>query len=208
MIFLDDDKNLSEKAERNFIKSQMFLIPLYAYEIGQTIYWIYCMALLSDGAYQPTHWIFDQKPEGWLQYAFFGFQVTFFGSLSSLAGHELVHHKNFIHKMAGNWPYTQFLYSHFWTEHTQGHHKYLATPLDPVCHDKGVDIYTGIVKAVVGTHVTSWDREIERLTRLNHDKAPSALHKIIYNKMVGYFVFHVAMLYTIFHFFGYSGLYF
>jgi hypothetical protein len=35
----------------------------------------------------------------------FAMVVGFFGALSSLAGHELVHHRSPVHKFFGNLPY-------------------------------------------------------------------------------------------------------
>jgi len=162
MVVLDDDKNLDKKVEKRFLENKLFLIPLYAYIVAMFLTHLWCLALFST-KYKPNHWIFEKKPETFLEYVIFGFVISFFGSLSSLAGHELVHHKEWYNKLVGNIPYTEAFYSHFWDEHTKGHHKDIATPLDPVCHDVGVDCYTGLVKAVYGTHVKTWQRENARL---------------------------------------------
>ena len=92
-----------------------------------------------------------------------------------LVGHELVHHKYWLHKVLGNIPYTQIFYSHFWEEHTQGHHKYVATPEDPVWHDIGTSVYFAVPKAAIGTHITTWKRNTDRLKKLNDGKYPSIL---------------------------------
>ena len=78
--------------------------------------------------------LFPRKPETNFEYLVFCFFVSFFGSLSSTAGHELVHKRESIHKFVGNLVYTLFLYSHFHSEHLQSHHKDLATPNDAVSH--------------------------------------------------------------------------
>jgi len=161
---LYDSHNIERKNEKAFMNSKMFYWPMYAYEFGQTVSWIYCMALFST-EYKPDHWIFENKPESWAHYLMFCYVIGFFGALSSLAGHELVHHKHWMHKLGGNIPYMQFCYSHFWDEHTKGHHKYIATPEDPVCHDLGVSCYFGIASAAIGTHTSSWTREVQRLTK-------------------------------------------
>jgi len=204
-FILYDDHNIEKKNEKAFMTSSMFYIPMYAYEFAQTCSWIYCMALLSTN-WKPDHWIFENKPETWFSYVIFCFVIGFFGALSSLAGHELVHHKHWIHKLGGNIPYMQFLYTHFWEEHTKGHHKYIATPEDPVCHDIGVNAYRGIYNAATGTHIKSWGREVLRLKKENDVKEVSLIMHLTQNRMVGYQVFHIAMLTTIHHFFGMGGL--
>lgn len=176
---------------------------MYAYELGQTLSWIYCMALFST-EYQPDHWIFKNKPNTYFEYNMFMLVIGFFGSLSSLAGHELVHHKHWIHKLGGNIPYMQFCYSHFWDEHNKGHHKYIATPDDPVCHDVGVSSYYGIVTAVIGTHVQSWNREVRRLNKIHGEVG--FFTNLTENRMVYYQIFHIAMFSVIYHFFGIGGV--
>lgn len=204
-FMLYDDHNISKKNERAFMNSAMFYIPMYAYEFTQTLSWIYCMMLFST-KYKPDHYIFTIEPQGVFQTTLFHFVVGFFGALSSLAGHELVHHKHWIHKLGGNIPYTQFLYSHFWEEHTKGHHKYIATPEDPVCHDLGTTCYYGIPKAAIGTHVSTWKRNTERLKKLNGGNDVGIFTQLTQNRMVYYFLVHLGICYTVHHFFGYGGL--
>lgn len=166
MFVLDDTTNVDRKYEKKFMTSKLFLIPMYAYVAAMLMVQIWCLALFST-EWKPNHWAFEKKPEGWFEYSMFAFVISFFGALSSLAGHELVHHREWYNKFIGNLPYTQVFYSHFWDEHTRGHHKNIATPLDPVCHDNGIDCYTGMIKAVVGTHTCTWNREQERIAKAN-----------------------------------------
>jgi hypothetical protein len=98
------------------------------------------------------------------------------------------------------------MYTHFWDEHTMGHHKHLATPLDPVSHEVGANIYTAIPKAIVGTHVKAWEREVERLSKLSPTGQISTFENIIGNRMHYYFVFNVSLCYTIYELLGYSAL--
>jgi len=111
--------------------------------------------------------------------------MSFFGSLSSLAGHELIHYPDILNKIVGNIPYTQVFYSHFWDEHIHSHHKNLATSDDPVCHDVGVDAYSGMFKGVVGTHMASWNREMAQLTK-KYGQSLSIFMVLLDNKMVYY----------------------
>ena len=114
--------------------------------------------------YKPDYWIFHvPRPESPIQIILFALATGYFTGISGTAAHELVHEKSAIHKFWGNWTYIIGMYTHFWDEHVQGHHKFLATDKDPVCHKVGANIYTGTLKAIWGTHVTNWVRENERL---------------------------------------------
>ena len=187
--------NIDKKHEKQWMQTKMFILPLWAYVFEMLATHIYCLILFSTN-FQSSHWLFANKPESTFSYLVFGFVISFFGSLASTAGHELVHNKEWYNKVIGNLSYTQFLYSHFWDEHTKGHHKNIATPLDPVCHDMGVDVYTALTSAVIGTHISTWDREVERLQTLH--KSVSAFTILTQNRMIHYFLLHVAIVWTIY----------
>ena len=151
--------------------------------------------MLFSTNYQPDHWMFKMKPETTVHTVLFYFVIGFFGGLSSVAGHELVHHKHWIHKIGGSIPYSTFLYSHFLDEHCRGHHKYIAKDEDPVSHAIGTSSYEAILKAAIFTHTKTWEREIIRLTKLGVEN-PFIL--VLKNRMTHYFVLHVSMCYAIF----------
>ena len=98
------------------------------------------------------------------------------------------------------------MYTHFWDEHVNGHHKHLATNKDPVCHEVGTNLYYAVPKAMVMTHVTSYTREVARLRALNNGKPISIIHNLTHNRMFYYFVFNVALGYTIKQTLGYRAL--
>jgi len=79
--------------------------------------------------------------------------------LTSTAGHELVHKKEWINKFIGNLPYILFLYSHFFSEHVHSHHKDLATSKDAASHELGVSSYYAMFRATYKSHYNSWIRE-------------------------------------------------
>merc|ERR1719443_1837985 len=69
-FILDDDTNLSQKAERVFERSAMFFVPLYVTIIWGVVAWLHGMMLFSgnyDGMF-----LFQHKPEGyWESFAYF-----------------------------------------------------------------------------------------------------------------------------------------
>ena len=192
LIILDDGRNVDQKYAPSYLKSKLFLIPLYVYELWSFLSWIYCILLFST-AWKPDHWIFAHKPETTLDYLLFAIVITFYTSLSSLAGHELLHHKEQIHKIAGSVPYFQFFYSHFYDEHVKGHHKTIATEEDPVSHAKGKTVYRAYIDSVIGSHISTWNREMKRVG-------------FIKNRMIQFFMLHLAMVATIYKVAGIGGV--
>ena len=96
------------------------------------------------------------------------------------------------------------MYTHFWDEHVNGHHKHLATKRDPVCHEMGSNLYFAVPKAIIMTHFTSYYREVERLTAINDGEKITFLHNITNNRMVYYFIFNVILSYSIKYFLGHK----
>lgn len=158
MFLYHDDQNIARVNEKKWMKSGMFFIPLYAYIFWQTIVWIWTLILFSD--VRPDHWLWNNAyPKNpWQFFAIAGI-TGFFNALSGIAGHELVHQKSPVHKFFGNWPYIKSMYTHFWDEHVNGHHKHIATEFDPVSHPIGSNLYIAVPKAIIMTHVTSYKRE-------------------------------------------------
>jgi alkane 1-monooxygenase len=90
--------------------------------------------------------------------------------INGLVGHELIHKKRFIHKFMGTFTYTKIMYSHFVSEHTSGHHKFVATPEDPATALKGEIFYTFWLRSIRGGFVNSCRREKERTEYIcDHD---------------------------------------
>jgi alkane 1-monooxygenase len=94
------------------------------------------------------------------------------------------------------------MYTHFWDEHVNGHHKHIATPLDPVSHDIGANLYFSVPKAILMTHYTSYNREVERLTLLNGGYPISTFKNLTCNRMFYYFSFNVSLSAAIFYCLG------
>ena len=63
-IHFQDNKNLSIKSERTFFEDKRFLIPLYMFNVADTLIWIWQLILFSDKI-KPDHFIFNFKPSTW-----------------------------------------------------------------------------------------------------------------------------------------------
>ena len=97
------------------------------------------------------------------------------------------------------------MYSHFLDEHINGHHKYLGTPDDPATAKKNETVYEFVLRSFIGSHVSTWNREVKRIKKEFGNDYPLTLI-IFNNKMTLYFVIHVSILAAIYFFLGYSAL--
>lgn len=142
----------------------MFKLPLYAYELVSLIVHGYLLCLYSS-KYKPDHWLMERKPETALQHIMFMFVMTFFHSLSMVAGHELFHGKETCDKVIGTIPYVQSMYSFFFDEHLKGHHKHIGTEEDPACARLGDNAYGHMLRSSLGSIKMCWQREMEALVK-------------------------------------------
>lgn len=82
-------------------------------------------------------------------------------------GHELGHRsKPYEQKMAKALLLTS-LYMHFFIEHNRGHHKNIATPLDPATARYNEPLYLFYFRSIVGSWKSAWELEAHRLKKLN-----------------------------------------
>jgi len=56
--------------------------------------------------------------------------------------------------------------------------------MDPVCHKIGSSLYGGIIRAIIGTHISTWRRENERIQKDQPDKELSLLTILTKNRMI------------------------
>ena len=107
------------------------------------------------------------RPTTWVQYFVFTLHWGYFAGLSGIVGHELLHKRETINKLLGNWSYTKFMYSHFLDEHINGHHRHIATLEDPATARRDETIYMFIPRSVIGGMLSTWNRESRRIERRN-----------------------------------------
>jgi len=106
MFKLDDSRNIDKKVEKKYIEArQMFFVPLYCYVFLALASHIFALMLFSTNL-RYEHWLFQHDVDSYLQYFVFALVVTFYGALSQIAGHELVHDKAWFNKVIGSIPYT------------------------------------------------------------------------------------------------------
>lgn len=80
--------------------------------------------------------------------------------------HELGHKTNSLERWMAKLTLAPVAYGHFFVEHNKGHHKHVATPLDPASSAMGETLYQFLPRTFAGSLKSAWKIEAERLTRL------------------------------------------
>ncbi len=89
------------------------------------------------------------------------------GTCGINVGHELGHRTSKAEQILGKILLLPALYMHFFIEHNRGHHKNVATPLDPASARAGESVYAFWVRSVIGSYKNAWKLENERLKKLS-----------------------------------------
>lgn len=81
--------------------------------------------------------------------------------------HELGHKTNALERWLAKVTLAPVAYGHFFVEHNKGHHKNVATPIDPASSRMGEGFWQFLPRTVVGSLKSAWRIEAERLQRLD-----------------------------------------
>ena len=80
--------------------------------------------------------------------------------------HELGHKTNSLERWMSKLTLAPVAYGHFYVEHNKGHHKHVATPVDPASSAMGETLYQFLPRTFIGSVKSAWRIEAERLQRL------------------------------------------
>lgn len=155
-----DNRNLSRKSEKLFMKDWRFYIPLYVCHLAETLTWIWALCLMSDKVKWEHFYLTEVKPKTRTQYNLFCLMIGFLSSLNVSCGHELIHKRDWFHKILGMSVYTKFYSSYFLDEHVQGHHKYVATLEDPATARKNESFYAFWIRETYMSNRNVWNRDV------------------------------------------------
>lgn len=118
------------------------------------------------------------------------------GGIGINAAHELGHRDNKMEQFLSKVLLIPVLYMHFFVEHNRGHHKNVATPLDPATSRYGEILYTFWFRTVWGSYWSAWHLENKRLRA----EGKSAFHW--QNEMIHYHYIQAAYLLLVGFLFG------
>ena len=80
-------------------------------------------------------------------------------------GHEMGHKKSTLERWLAKLALAPACYGHFYIEHNRGHHRDVATPVDPASSRMGESIYRFVLREMPGGFRRAWELERERLAR-------------------------------------------
>ncbi|MBB2496636.1 alkane 1-monooxygenase [Aquipseudomonas ullengensis] len=115
-------------------------------------------------------------------------------------GHEMGHKKSALERWLGKIALALCCYGHFYIEHNRGHHRDVATPVDPASSRMGEHIYRFVLRELPGGFRRAWQLEKERLARCNQSPwslgnevlQPALISLALYGGLVA--VFGIALL--------------
>ncbi len=89
------------------------------------------------------------------------------GSNGINVAHELGHRNNKFEQLLSKILLLPALYLHFFVEHNRGHHKNIATDLDPASSKLNETVYAFWIRSVWGGYMSAWKIEAQDLKRDN-----------------------------------------
>lgn len=122
------------------------------------------------------------------------------GACGINVGHELGHRNTGGEQLLSKILLLPALYQHFFIEHNRGHHKNVATALDPATARYGEVLYLFWPRSIAGGWVSAWRLERERLEQSG--KPFWSLH----NEMLRFQVFQSLYLAGVYVLFGWTGV--
>jgi len=130
---------------------------------------------------------------------FFGIGVIS-GTIGINYAHELMHQRNRLERWLADLLLASVLYNHFRSEHLLVHHRYVATPKDPVTARYNESFYRYFPRVLVQCFVSAWRAEAALLAR----KDLPAFHRS--NPFLRYAGLQFAMLLGAFVIGGWTGV--
>ena len=146
--------NLTEAQEEEKLGSRFFDFLLYLnvpLHLGLMVYYFYTVTNYSFATYELIGMTMSV-----------GIMA---GSIGINVAHELGHRSKKLEQNMSKILLLTALYMHFFIEHNRGHHKNVATDLDPASAKKGETLYGFWIKSTLGGYLNAWKLEAERLKK-------------------------------------------
>ncbi|WP_394756087.1 alkane 1-monooxygenase [Rhodoferax sp.] len=116
------------------------------------------------------------------------------GGFSINLGHELGHKNTKLERWLAKLILAPTAYGHFFIEHNRGHHRDVATPLDPASSRMGESIYHFVWREMPGAFKRAWKLETDRLQRAqlplwslhNEVLQPALITLLLWSTLIGW----------------------
>jgi alkane 1-monooxygenase len=122
------------------------------------------------------------------------------GVLGINAAHELGHRNKLFEQLLAQGLLLSSLYTHFYIEHNRGHHKHVATPLDPASARLNENVYAFIIRSVSGSYVSAWRIQMSLLRKEKHSFFS------YHNKMLLFLILQLGLIAGIYILFGFLAM--
>lgn len=110
-------------------------------------------------------WWVSTHAMSWLEIITLALSLGIVNGLALNTGHELGHKKETFDRWLAKLVLAVAGYGHFFIEHNKGHHRDVATPMDPATSRMGESIYKFSTREIPGAFRRAWALEEERLSR-------------------------------------------
>ena len=192
--FLSMDLRNPTKEESKMMEKELrFKLPLY---ITLFFDWAVTLFLLNYVTMTPNLSLFT--------YVGCLFVAGNFAAVNINISHELMHKDNKLDQFFGMVTLSKNLYMHFFIEHVQGHHRNVATPLDPATSKFNQSLYDFIPQTIVGSLKSAWDIECRRLLEIKKLKSVWVLQ----NRMLYFGLNNIILPLAVYKIWGFIGLVF
>lgn len=190
LFFTGTTENLTEEEEKNERAKRYYDILLYITVPMQFV-------LLSIYLWQITH-----VSLAWYELVGMTWSAMLLcGVIGINVGHELGHRSKQYEQVMAKALLMSSLYMHFFIEHNRGHHKNVASPLDPATSKLNEPLYSFYFRSVCGGWWNAWHLEENRLRKQN-----LSFWNPLYNEMLRFQIIQIALCVGIFMAFGWIGL--
>ena len=190
-IFVGTSENMTEIEEQLALKNKAYDYIIWSLVPIQVATLCYFLIRVSD----PSLYLFEK----------IGMMTAMgmsCGVLGINAAHELGHRSTKHEQLMSKILLCTTLYMHFFIEHNRGHHKNVATELDPATSRLGENIYFFWFRSVKDSYLGAWQLEGERLKK--EGKSFFSLD----NEMLRFQFYQLAYLVSVTLIFGVPALFF
>jgi len=123
------------------------------------------------------------------------------GILGINVAHELGHRIKPFERLLSKALLLTSLYMHFYIEHNRGHHKNVATALDPATSRYGEVIYFFWIRSIINSWLSAWDLEFVRMKKEGKPKFSFS------NEMIRFQLIQISFVVLIGTVFGWKGIF-
>ncbi|PTU31323.1 alkane 1-monooxygenase [Stenotrophobium rhamnosiphilum] len=157
-------------------------------------------------------WVIATHDLAWYSWLGLAMSVGMVGGIGINTAHELGHKTDSFERWLAKISLAQTAYGQFFVEHPRGHHVRVATPEDPATSRFGESFWEFYPRVVIGSHISAWRLERERLTRhrksvwhwSNHNLQAWAITVVLYGALTALFGWKVLPFILLQAFYGSS----